>query len=256
MAFSDDFRTQFSVRRVYVGSWAVFALRPIALLGIPIVLIGPLAALETVASLGQAGLDEQDGMGWLIIYSMAVLLGLVATYAAQAAITSLMIDSGPDWRPVVGDVVLTGFRLAFPMLLQSLLVAAAVGAGLALLIVPGVIFATMWSVAAVVLVAENTGPIAAISRSARLTEGLRVPIFLALLPIAVLYLLLSFGLQGFSLEGPEVIAQSNLILGIASNVATRVFPAVLLCAFSVALYRELLAIKGSDAQDDLAAVFT
>ena len=255
MASTDGFRTQFSFRRVYAGGWAVLASRPIALLGVSLLANAPIAAVETFAGLRQASPGGRDSVIWEIAFFTATLLGLVATYFTLAAITSLMVDGGPGRRSAVGDAAAMGLRLMFPMLLQSLLVSMAIGAGLVLLIVPGLIFMTMWSVASVVLVAERAGPIASISRSARLTEGLRIRTFFTLLPILTLYVLLFFGLQGFSSAGPEEIARSNLSLGIASNIATRVFPPLLFCAFSVSLYRELFAIKGSDVHDDLAGVF-
>jgi hypothetical protein len=53
----------------------------------------------------------------------------------------------------------------------------AVGAGLILLIVPGVLLYIMWSVASPALVAERTGVFGALARSSALTKGARWKVF-------------------------------------------------------------------------------
>ncbi len=65
----------------------------------------------------------------------------------------------------------------WPLFLVSLLVGLAVGFGVVLLVVPGLLLMTRWSVALQTQLAENTGVMASMGRSAELTRGRRWAVF-------------------------------------------------------------------------------
>ncbi len=106
-------------------------------------------------------------VGLVISITGAILLsGLAAAYAGLDALG----------RPATAAAVQDRLR-GSSLLLVSVCVAFMVSAGLALLIVPGVIVFTIVAVAAPITVMERAGLATALRRSARLTAGSRARIF-------------------------------------------------------------------------------
>jgi hypothetical protein len=140
-----------------------------------------------------------------------------------------------------------------------------VGLGLILLVVPGILFAVVMSVAVPVRVVEHTRVLIAFDRSQELTGGCRWPIFGVLvtyfiaqtiISAAVLSIMeLSF-LTGPTLEGVASAGASAdtwpVILG--STVASMI-NSVLSAAVTASIYSELRQIKESVGPEALAAVF-
>jgi hypothetical protein len=97
----------------------------------------------------------------------AVIVAPVATALHAVCVTGLARGEEPH--------VAGAFRAALPFLAPAIgavaLAAVGIGAGLILLIVPGVYLAVRWYLAAVVVTVEGVAPVAALRRSAELVEG-------------------------------------------------------------------------------------
>ncbi len=245
----------FSFAQVYAGTWRALTRRPLALLGIALL---P-CALPSIGKAYSAAypLDAAIAAGDIgaIAIGLSALFFVLTAPFSQVAIMVLTLEDGDQAPENLGRALATGLRLMLPLLLQSLLWMVAIGAGASLLLFPAFMMATMWSVAPVVLVAEKSGPIAAFSRSARLTKGLRWKVFGAFLPAVLVYLLMAFGFEGFSLTGADDLAKTNLGLAMLVNIVANGLPMLWLTIFTVSLYQRLYAIKGEDTNSDLATVF-
>ena len=81
----------------------------------------------------------------------------------------------------IGDLFPAALRKMLPLMGVSLIVTLGTLLGYALLIIPGIILALLWSVAMPALVAENLGVMESLKRSAALTKGCKRWIFLTYL---------------------------------------------------------------------------
>ncbi len=192
--------------------------------------VGGLASLVTVPMLN----------GALIYGSMRGLEG------RQASMDECLKAGAQRWLPMLGLMIGSGFLI---------------GLGLILLIVPGVLLALRWSVAAPVLVLEGRGIPEAMGRSADLTRNRRWAVFLLfLIYFGIEFVLqavlaavglgyqtastgfgLGFGVPfgGFAPRPAIVILLTPLISVCASLV---------LSAIATALYRELRGDEGGNPE--------
>jgi hypothetical protein len=117
---------------------------------------------------------------------LAALVGFVGTTLVQAALVQVVDDEhrGVTPRGIADLYRNSGSRLG-SMLAVSLLMGIGVGIGLVLLIVPGILLAIRWAVAAPVVMLEGTGARAAMRRSQELVEGHRRDVFRVLVNIWV-----------------------------------------------------------------------
>jgi hypothetical protein len=179
-----------------------------------------------------------------IILTGAVISGSLASFAG---------------RPVsFAGCLNDGLRNFGGLFVVGLLTGLGVIGGLILLIVPGLIWLTAWSVAGPAWVAERGGYTAAIGRSLRLTRGHRWPIFglivitfLMLLIIAMVFGALSVVIhpllpQAWSPDAlDEVVISPLLVMAFMIIVATG----------GAAIYYELPGTKAGAAAESVAATF-
>jgi uncharacterized membrane protein len=83
----------------------------------------------------------------------------------------------------------------------TMVIGLGVGVGFLLLVIPGIIFTMMWSLAVPVTVLEDRGIMDSISRSAELTQGSRWRIFV----VWIMFIILSFAIA-FLIEWPIGLA--------------------------------------------------
>jgi hypothetical protein len=138
-----------------------------------------------------AALVSQSTTGALV----AALLGLVASawYGGLVVRTVQDVHDGKadaSIRELFASV--TGVIL--PLILVGLVDGIAIVIGLALLIVPGLIILTVWAVAAPVVVVENPGVFAALSRSRELVRGNGWEVFTLILSLFAIKIVLGFAL--------------------------------------------------------------
>jgi Uncharacterised protein family (UPF0259) len=174
---------------------------------------------------------------------LAVLIGLVATTLFTGMVVELVADVQDGRRDAtVGQLL----RAVTPVLGQLILVAivAAVGVliGFILIVIPGLILITIWSVAAPVVVLERPGVIAALARSRALVRGNGWQVFGVILVFDILVVILASAI--------ELAADSaGSGAGIVARVIVGVLTAPLSALAAAVLYFEL----GGAAPGEVAA---
>ena len=204
-----------SVLRIYVDQAPV--LMPAA--GVVFVFTGILAAVLIAASPALA------------------LVGLIVSLAATWVFTGMVVelvadvqDGRRDSSP--GELL----RAVTPVLGQLILVALAAGVGIAvgflLIIVPGLILFTVWSVAAPVVVLERPPVLRALARSRELVRGSGWQVFAVILVLDIAAVVGASALQ--------IAADSaGSGVGIVVRVVTGVLTAPLSALAAAVLYFEL-----------------
>jgi Uncharacterised protein family (UPF0259) len=164
---------------------------------------------------------------------LGVLIGLVATTLFTGMVVELVADVHDGRRDAtVGQLL----RAVTPVIGQLILVAivAAVGEliGFILIVIPGLILITIWSVAAPVVVLERPGVLAALGRSRELVRGNGWQVFGVILVLDILVVILASAI--------ELAADSaGSGAGIIARVVVGVLTAPLSALAAAVLYFEL-----------------
>lgn len=193
-------------------------------------------------------------------YSAVMMLGsfvyVIASFVLQAAVVHASVIDLNGGKPSFGDSLRVGLANFFPVLGISIVLTIAVGFGMVLLIVPGVMMAVAWMVAVPVRVMEKKGVFASIGRSAQLTRGNRWPIFGLLFVFVLIVMLFSV------FTGILTVALGGLTGGGASLILRALFGPIVNGLGSMigasgiaAIYYELRSRKEGVAPEELAAVF-
>ncbi|HET7054767.1 MAG TPA: hypothetical protein VFI09_12730 [Solirubrobacterales bacterium] len=160
-------------KRIGVGdviseTFSIYGQNVAALLGSAIVVF---AVVGLISGLLQAG-------GGFIL----VLLAAAVRVAGQALYTGFVVELVRDVRDgrrdeTVGDLFSAAMPFILPLIGFGILFGIGVAIGFILIIVPGLILLTFWSVGAPAIVVEGIGPIDAFGRSWRLVRGEAWPVF-------------------------------------------------------------------------------
>lgn len=225
-----------------------------AFLGLALALAGLPAFAVQFWVLGRAlpGGDPDLVPFWWLATTLAswVLAALLQGILVRE--TALYLAGRPAQR---GASIAAGLRLFLPILAISLLVAIGAVAGLAAMIVPGVILYIMMIAAIPALVEERRGVFGSMMRSYRLTRGCYLPIFVLLVIYAIFAATVStvfgllFGVRNFGWDESDPL-MSALASGLGSTVIAMVGAAMV-----ASLYIELRTVKEGVTPDDLATIF-
>lgn len=195
---------------------------------------------------------------WVLLGAM-VFQGLATGTLVFAAVGFLQ-----GKRPGVGKSLAVGWKRLLPVLFTSLLIVGFVAIGTLLFVIPGVIVLVMLYLALPVTVLERKGGMEALSRSAKLTSGHKMSIFLALLPLgilsSVLYALwghLGLGLIDGILGRASSFGESRLhfVLFVLGREGLDVLLAPFYAALSAFAYVRLREIKDGVRLKELVKVF-
>ena len=159
-----------------------------------------------------------------------------------------------DGRPAsITECMTVGRRHWLMLLGLAILSTLAVGLGLVLLIVPGVLLALRWAVAGPLVVLEGRGIQEAMGRSADLTRDRRWSIFLLGLIFLGLLMVVEFALTavGAVFYGLANSSQVSTLLSPAVNMCT----SLLVYPIATALFRELRGDQEGGDPEVLAEVF-
>jgi hypothetical protein len=187
------------------------------------------------------------------------LVYFAAALVLQAAVVHAAVISLGGRRAPLADCLATGLRNAAPLLMIGLLMIPAIIAGGLLLIIPGIILALMWSVAAPACVVERTGVLGAFGRSRELTRGHKWAIFGACLLFVIVVIVISipFGVltavMVLTSDGSSIANPSLLETG--AYVLNTMITSVIGSTFVAAIYYELRQIKEGIGPEALASVF-
>jgi hypothetical protein len=189
------------------------------------------------------------------LYFGGLVLNFIGAYVLQAALTHGAVNHFNGRPATLGDCVATGLRFFLPVFAIALLASLGMILGLIILIVPGLILATMWAVIVPAEVVERTGVFGAFERSSDLTRDHRWAIFLLGLALAIGSFLIP--MVGFAIAG-AISATGQLsptwAVGIAQCVTTPIVQ-MIGAAGAASLYFELRNIKEGIGAEQLAAVF-
>jgi hypothetical protein len=211
------------------------------------------------AGMGYLTSTHQDGQFGGLLRSGIV--GLFAVFV-QGVVIRACLDQFAGKRRRVGRSLGAGVSKYAGMFGIRWLGNLGIAFGLVLLVVPGLIWATSWSVASAALVADDTGSQGPFARSAALTKGSRWPIFGLLLIFILVYFVLSV-ISGVVLAlvwqwiAPWIPAVSN-VTDAADTVATPI-PLMLYEVFAAAgaasIYWELKLVRESGGIEAVSRVF-
>ncbi|MGO9759827.1 MAG: YciC family protein [Solirubrobacteraceae bacterium] len=172
---------------------------------------------------------------------IALIVDLVATTLFTGMVVELVADVQDGKRDASPGQLL---RAVTPVLGQLILVGIVAGIGIVvgfiLIIIPGLILITIWSVAAPVVVLEHPGVFAALRRSRELVRGSGWQVFGVIL---VLYIVVA--LLALIIEGAAESAGSGI--GIVVRVIIGVLTAPLSALAASVLYFELRGPVAKDA---------
>lgn len=191
------------------------------------------------------------------------LAAIITTAILQGALIYATVTDLSGEKPDVGASLANGLRNFLGLIVVSILFALAVGFGLILLIVPGVILACMWCVAAPSLVADRTGIFASFSRSSELTSGNRWQIFgLGVIIGVVLWFLglifnmaIGVGNIGMSADPMAMVERMTSPLAIVLLVIRQTIGAVLGATLISVMYVELRRAREGEGPQWLAEIF-
>jgi hypothetical protein len=170
---------------------------------------------------------------------IATIISLVATTLFTGMVVELVADVREGRRDAnIGQLL----RTVTPVLGNLILVAIAAGVGiligLVLLVIPGLYLATMWAVAAPVVVLERPGGLRALGRSRELVKGNGWNVFAVIL-LLVLLVGLFAGLIGFAAES------AGTGVGLVVRVVVGVLTAPISALAAAVLYFELGGSRGA-----------
>lgn len=242
------------------------------LVGLPTGVFGYLQLGAMTPLVGAAPADPAGLVGSFFsplrigIGAAAWLAGIIGNAVLQGAVIHATVSDLSGRRPTFGECVGTGFRFFLPLVVIGLIFGVCFVFGLIIFIVPGVLLALAWCVAAPAEVMERTGIFGSFSRSADLTRNNRAVIFVLALALVfaqwVLQTVIS-GVLGVGI-GASAAATPGLANGALQSffVVQTVINLVMATLFAsigqagiASVYFELRQAKEGIGVDQLAAVF-
>jgi hypothetical protein len=200
----------------------------------------------------------------VLVAAIAGLVGIVGHAMLQGAVIHASVSDLSGGRASFGECLATGFRFFLPLFCIGLIVGICCGFGLLIFIVPGVLLALAWSVAAPAEVVERAGILGALGRSVVLTRNHRG----AILGLAVIYvvalwivqsalsgsMMVSAGLGASGTQPGQGFQNLMLLQTIVQLVLTTLFASVSSAGIA-SIYFELRHAKEGIGAEQLAAVF-
>jgi hypothetical protein len=163
-----------------------------------------------------AGLLDAGG-GWLAI-TLAGVIRMVGLALYAGFVVRLVQDVRDGRRDMtVGDLVSAAAPAILSLILFGIIFAVGVAVGLALLIVPGLILITFWSLGAPAIVVERADPFGAFGRSWRLVRGDAWSVFGTLVVVFLIVVAIDVVL---GIVATPIGNGANIVASIVSSVLT------------------------------------
>jgi hypothetical protein len=201
----------------------------------------PAAAVVFVISGLLAGVLETSGSGGALL--LALVISLVAETLFTGMVVELVADVQDGRRDASAGQLLKAVTPVFGQLILVAIVAfVAIVIGFFLLVVPGLILLTIWSVFAPVIVLERPPGLGALSRSRELVRGNGWQVFAVILMLFVLVALIAGAID-------SAAESAGTGVGIVVHVIVGVLTTPISALAAAVLYFDLLGIsrKGADA---------
>jgi hypothetical protein len=179
-----------------------------ALLGGAVIVIGIAGLIEGLLAV----------TGSLILALVGVLIGLAASFLYTGYVVKLVQDVRDGRRDFsVGELFSHAAPYVGTLILNGILAGIAIAIGFVLIIVPGLILLTIWSVIAPSIVVENKGVFEAFGRSRELVRGNGWQVFGAI--VLAFLIVFAVGLVA-SIIGAAIGDAGRIILQTIANVLT------------------------------------
>lgn len=181
--------------------------------------------------------------GSLILFPLTIAVGAIAGTLYQGMVVGLVRDVQDGRRDSsVGELVEVATPVILPLIGAGILSGLAIGVGLILLVVPGLILMTIWAVIAPVIVVEHSGVIDAFGRSRELVRDNGWQVFGVIVSVFLIAIVASivFGLIGAGIS-------DSVGMRIILNVIASTLTAPLTALAAATIYFQLIAIKGGAA---------
>jgi len=236
----------------------LFVMMGIALLfvGVPRVMISYLEQpFLHVAATGATGAIEHFGFTF-----GTTVLNMVFMTIAQGALFPAIAAASRGDRASFGDSLSAAFGRLLPLIGLGVVSGLAICFAALLLVVPGIILAVMWYVAAPIVVAERESVFGALGRSVELTEGERWNIFVVLLVVFSVWLatvMLSVTIAGAMATAGMLAGGSGLmpLLIMVAGVIGAAIGATIAGALPSAVYVELRRFREGPESHGLVDIF-
>jgi hypothetical protein len=252
-----------SIGRIFSRAFGTIGSNPVATLGVSL-LFGALPNVAVNYAVQRVRFDllRVLGVGGTIgLGLLTVAISIVFAVITQGALVRATVAHSEGRRAGLAESMAAGLVVALPLVGLAILSALGIAAGFILLIVPGIVLYIMWSVAAPALVEERLGPVEALGRSRRLTEGARWTIFALELLVLVCTWILSaiLGVLMFMIYGDMfavAAAAASFSAGyLALGMGVQTLSAALWGTVQTSLYIELRDWKDGPPTDRLAEIF-
>jgi hypothetical protein len=162
-----------------------------------------------------------DGLlsGSLVLFPISFAVSIIASTLYQGMVVELVSDVQDGRRDMtVGDLASAIGPLILPLIGAGILAGIAIGIGLFLLIVPGLILLTIWAVIAPVIVVEHSGVIGAFGRSRELVRGNGWPVFGVIVCIFLIVAIVSGILSAIAVGISDTVGMRILFSVVASTL--------------------------------------
>jgi len=253
----DRYSPGFSVGRVFSRAFGTIVANPLATLGI-VLLFGVVPAFSygyvmrslpySLSPFGPVHIARLLA-GWI--------MGPVLTALIAGGFVRLISAHDTGRRAGFVEAAGAGARALLPLIALGLMIGVSITIGVAALIVPGVLLAILWVVAAPVLVEERCDIFATLGRSRELTKGARGPIFGILAVVFAVtagigYLVTILVARSYVGDGPPAFPPLVMQFFFAAIGAITRFGTA---AINSSIYVELRNWKHGTSEDGLAEIF-
>jgi hypothetical protein len=175
----------------------------------------------------------------LILLPLTFAIGIIAGTLYQGMVVALVNDVQDGRRDyTVGELFAAVTPVLLPLIVAGFLAGLGIGIGFILIIVPGLILATIWAVIGPAIVVERIGAIDAFSRSAQLTKGERWPVF----GVIVITFIIVFIVDAI-FGAIAAAAGDAVVIRIIFNVLSSTITAPITALVAAVLY---FALRGGD----------
>lgn len=242
----------------------IFLVTSLVIIGIPMFLIGLLPIFLGLTGGIQSDPDVMSNMvmGTILASALTAIFLLVASVIMQGALIFAAVRDFNGEHATLGECLRIGLRYFFPLLGLGILVGLGVMAGLLLLIIPGLLLALGWSIAAPIMIIEQRGITDSIGRSWDLTSGYKRWILLLWIILMIISFIIGGIMGAFTLIAgdPTTIlleggSNSYYILNALVSAIAQALTTMISTAGVAAIYYEIRQIKEGVGAESLAAVF-